>query len=93
VKAIEEIGGIINQIDDISNSIASAVEEQTATTNEIGRSVQQAAKGTEDIAANISGVAVAAQSTTKGAGESNHASKELSRMACQLQALLAEYKF
>lgn len=93
VKAIEEIGAIINQIDDISNSIASAVEEQTATTNEIGRSVQEAAKGTEDIASNISGVAIAAQSTTKGAGESYHASKELSRMASQLQALLAEYKF
>jgi methyl-accepting chemotaxis protein len=46
VTAIEEISTIINQInDDISNSIASAVEEQTATTNEIGRSVNEAAQG------------------------------------------------
>ena len=41
VAAIEEIGTIINQINDISNSIATAVEEQTVTTNEIGRSVEK----------------------------------------------------
>ncbi|MBL8179750.1 MAG: PAS domain-containing protein [Bryobacterales bacterium] len=93
MTAIEEIGAVITQIDDISNSIASAVEEQTATTNEIGLSVNSAAKGTEDIAANISGVAIAAQSTTKGAGDSYTASRELSRMASQLQAMLAAYKF
>src|SRR5579863_4338933 len=45
VQAIGEIGTIINQINDISNSIASAVEEQTVTTNEIGRSVSEAAQG------------------------------------------------
>ncbi len=50
VKAIAEIGEIINQINDISNSIAAAVEEQTATTNDIGRSVAEAAKGVQEIA-------------------------------------------
>ncbi len=45
VKAIKEIRGIIGQVNDISTTIASAVEEQTATTNEIGRNVAQAAAG------------------------------------------------
>ena len=59
VEAIAEIGSIINQINDVSNTIASAVEEQTATTNEIGRNVSEAANGTGEIARNISGVATA----------------------------------
>jgi methyl-accepting chemotaxis protein len=93
VQAIAEIGTIINQINDISNSIASAVEEQTVTTNEISRNVAEAAKGSGDIAKNISGVAMAATDTTKGAGDTHKASQELSRMAGELQTLLARYKF
>jgi chemotaxis protein histidine kinase CheA len=44
VSAIGEISSIINQINDVSNTIASAVEEQTATTNEIGRNVARPPK-------------------------------------------------
>jgi methyl-accepting chemotaxis protein len=93
VKAIEEIGTIINQINDISNSIASAVEEQTVTTNEIGRSVTEASKGVGDIARNISGVAVAAKSTTQGANDTQKASRELSEMASRLQRSVAKFTF
>jgi methyl-accepting chemotaxis protein len=61
VEAIGRISSIINQINDIQNTIASAVEEQTATTNEIARSVTEAARGSAEIADNITGVAGAAQ--------------------------------
>jgi len=93
VTAIEEIGGIINQINDISNSIASAVEEQTATTNEIGQSVAEAAKGVGEIAKNINDVAVAAKDTTRGASDTQTACQELSRMAAQLQKVVARFTF
>ena len=92
VQAIAEISGIINQINDISNTIASAVEEQTATTNEIGRNINEAAKGAGDIAKNISGVATAAQSTTSGANDTQAAAKALSEMAAQLQSLVGKFK-
>ena len=65
VEAIAQIGKIINQINDIQNTIASAVEEQTATTSEISRNVAEAARGSA-IAQNITGVAQAARSTTEG---------------------------
>ena len=91
MKAIEEISTIINQINDISNSIASAVEEQTVTTNEIGRSVSEAAKGVGEIARNIGGVAVAAKDTTKGANDTQSASQELSRMASRLQSVVSKF--
>ena len=92
VDAIGEVSTIINQINDISNTIASAVEEQTATTNEIGRNVSEASRGTGEIAQNISGVAAAADSTTKGAGDTLKASKALSEMAGQLQKLVSQFK-
>jgi methyl-accepting chemotaxis protein len=92
VKAIDEISSIINQINDIANSIASAVEEQTVTTNEIGRSVTEAAKGVNDIAKNIAGVAVAAKNTTQGAADTQKAAQELSRMAARLQTVVSQFR-
>ena len=92
VQAIGEIGTIINQINDISNTIASAVEEQTATTNEIGRSLTEASRGAGEIAKNIQGVATAAQSTTAGATDVMGAAKALSEMAAQLQQMMSRFR-
>ena len=92
VQAIGEISSVINQVNDISNTIASAVEEQTVTTNEIGRNVAEAARGTSDIAKNISGVAQAAQNTTQGASDSQKASSSLAAMAAQLQGIVGKFK-
>ena len=92
VQAIGEIAGIINQINDISNTIASAVEEQTVTTTEIGRNVGEAARGTGEIAKNISSVATVAQSTTRGATDVQKAAGSLSKMASQLQTLVGKFK-
>jgi methyl-accepting chemotaxis protein len=93
VQAIEEIDTIIHQINDISDSIAAAVEEQTVTTNEIGNSVREAARGVDDISKNIGGVAVAAKDTTKGAHDMQTASQELSRMASRLQSTVSRFTF
>ena len=92
VSAIAEIGSVINQINDISNTIASAVEEQTATTNEITRNVSEAAKGSSEIAQNIVGVASAAASTTEGASDTQKAAASLTKMAVDLQSLVNRYK-
>jgi methyl-accepting chemotaxis protein len=91
VKAIQEICAIIRQVSDISSTIASAVEEQTATTNEIGRNVSEAARGTSDIARNITGVATSAQSTASGATETQAAATALSHMAVELQELVSQF--
>ena len=92
VAAIAEIGTIINKINDYQNTIASAVEEQTATTNEISRNVTEASKGSSEIAENIVGVAEAAKSTTAGASDTQRASGELSRMASELQEVVRSSK-
>jgi methyl-accepting chemotaxis protein len=93
VDAIGQITTIINQLNDISNTIASAVEEQTATTNEITRNVGEAAKGSSQIVENIVSVATAAKSTTEGATNTQTAAQELARMAAELQRLVGQFQF
>jgi methyl-accepting chemotaxis protein len=93
VEAIGQISGIINQINDISSTIASAVEEQTATTNEIARNVQEGAKGGSQVAENIVAVATAAKSTTQGANDTQTAAGELARMAAELQKVVSQFKY
>ncbi len=93
VEAIAEISAVIGHINDISNTIASAVEEQTATTNEIARNVSEAARGGEQVAENIISVATAAKSTTEGATNTQTAAAELTRMAQELQQLVSQFKY
>ncbi|WP_396202585.1 PAS domain-containing protein [Gemmatimonas sp.] len=93
VNAIREISTIIDKIAEIQTTIASAVEEQTATTNEMARNVSEAATGSADIAQNITGVAQAAISTSQGAADSLQASSELARMASELQSMVGKFNF
>ena len=62
-----------------------SVEEQTATTSEMSRSVHGAASGTTEIAGNITGVSTAAESTTQALTQTRTAVDELSRMAADLR--------
>lgn len=87
IESIHQISHVIAQINDISTTIAGAVEEQTATAMEMGRNVNEAAKGTAEIAENITAVAQAAQNTNQGANNSQQAASELARMATNLQKL------
>jgi methyl-accepting chemotaxis protein len=93
VDAIAQIGEIINRINDIQNTIASAVEEQSATTGEISRNVAEAATGSNEIAANVNGVAQAARSTTEGAGNTKSSADDLARIAVDLQKLVSRFKY
>jgi methyl-accepting chemotaxis protein len=93
VTAIGRIGEIIVQINDIQSTIASAVEEQTATTNEIARSVSGAAQGAAEITENISGVAQVAHQTSAGTADTERAAGELSSMASELQSLVGRFVY
>jgi len=92
VQAIESISGVIGQVNDISGTIASAVEEQAATTSEMSRSVSEAARGAGEVAHNIQGVAQAAQSTSHGATDSQKAAQSLAEMSTHLGSLVGRFK-
>ena len=93
VSAIGDISTIIDKINSISTTIASAVEEQSATTGEIGRNVGEAATGTSEIAQNIQTVAQAAEGTSSGASDTQKAAAELSTLATELQNVVSSFKY
>ena len=93
VKAIEQVSGIINKINDISNTIASAVEEQSATTNEMARNVSEAARGTGEIGQNIAHMASAAQGAKGSATEVQVAAQGFTQMAAELQRLIKPFTY
>lgn len=92
LASIEEITAIINKMNEISGIIASAVEEQAATTAEINRNVSEAATGSTEIAKNIKSVADAAKSTTEGASNSQQAASDLSKIAVDLEGAVAKFQ-
>ena len=70
VGAIKEISTTIEKLSEISTTIAAAVEEQGAATQEISRNVQQAAHGTQQVSSNITDV-------QRGASETGSASTQV----------------
>nr|WP_296067613.1 methyl-accepting chemotaxis protein [uncultured Actinoplanes sp.] len=93
VTAIEEISQVIGRISSFQTTIASAVEEQTATTAEMNRSVAEAATGTNEIAENITGVAEAARLTSEGVNQTQQATTDLARMSADLTALVSNFRY
>jgi methyl-accepting chemotaxis protein len=93
VSAIEQITTVIARISDFQTTIASAVEEQTATTGEMNRNVTEAATGTGDIAQNITGVAESARLTSEGVTQTQQATAELTRMSTGLKQLVSAFQY
>ncbi|RKS75462.1 methyl-accepting chemotaxis protein [Motilibacter peucedani] len=93
VSAIGEISEVIRQINDFQVTIATAVEEQTATTQEMNRNATQAAGSSGEIASNISRVAAASAETTDGVTQSQVAVSELNRMAGDLQSMVSTFRY
>jgi methyl-accepting chemotaxis protein len=85
VAAIRSISETILAVNEISSSIASAVEEQTAATQEITRNVQQAAGGTRDVSKNITGVSEAVDKAGNAAAAVTHAADGLAAQANALR--------
>ncbi|WP_104105535.1 methyl-accepting chemotaxis protein [Nocardioides sp. 616] len=92
VTAIREITDVIGRINDIQTTIASAVERQTATTNEIARSVTDAAAGAAGIAEDVGEVATAAEDTRHGSNNIMQSATNLASFAGQLRALVNRFR-
>ncbi len=92
-EAIERIGGIISQVHDTQTTIAAAVEEQTATTADMGQSVGQIAEASRDVAAQVSSLASVAAEGTLSAGHAEQSAHELARLATQLRDLVSGYRY
>ncbi|WP_412749791.1 methyl-accepting chemotaxis protein [Krasilnikovia sp. M28-CT-15] len=93
VAAISEIVAVVDRINELQTTIASAVEEQTATTQEMTRNVAEAATGSTDIAHTIGDVADSARETNTGTGVTDQAAHELAGLAAELRSLVGQFRF
>ena len=93
-RAVTAIGGItgrIREIDDVATTIAAAVEQQGAATQEIVRNVAQASAGTNEVTGNIAGVAQASEKTGAAAAQVLSAASDLSRQSEHLGAEIVRF--
>ncbi|HYY12368.1 MAG TPA: methyl-accepting chemotaxis protein [Kineosporiaceae bacterium] len=91
--AIKKINEVMGTVSDYQSSIASAVDQQAATTSEMTRNVAQAAAGSGDIAGNITGVANAARDTSEGVQQARTAASDLARMSEELQSVVGRFQY
>ncbi len=90
-NAILLVSDTIEQVNTYQATIAAAVEEQSATTNEIGRGTAEASTGTGQIAESITDVAASVAQTAQGAQGAKGAAAGLSDLAAELQDLMAGF--
>ena len=91
VEAIGRISQTIARINEIQNSIASAVEEQSATTIQVTQTVNEVSEGADQISRHISVAAETARGTAGGANDTLAAASELATMAATLRNIVAEF--
>ena len=106
VRAIGQIGEVIERVNEVSRTIASAVEEQSITTKEIAQNMAQTSsaavvvsKGvtetasvSQEITRNLVGVDQAAKQSAQGAVQTQAAGRDLAQLAGQLQTLVAQFR-
>jgi methyl-accepting chemotaxis protein len=91
VGAIKEIGDTIGRMSEIASTIASAVEEQGAATQEISRNVQQAAHGTMQVSSNIADVQRGASETGSASSQVLSAAQSLSSDSTRLKVEVGKF--
>lgn len=93
MTAIENIGQVIATINDYQTTIAGAVEQQAATTNEMGRSAGEAAGSTATIADNITSVAEATEQTRTHSQHASEVATALHHSGADLTNLVSAFKY
>lgn len=90
-EAVAALSEIISTIDDTQRTIAAAVEEQNATTNEMGVNATMAANRTAAIGDRVKAASRSAAEANAAAESTSSASTELSERASELQQLVGRF--
>lgn len=90
--ALVNVSGLIHQVYEISTMIASAIEEQNATTQEISHNILAATKKSDDVTKAISDVKNVAEESSKRALVVQQSSVDLVKLAEQLRTVVAGFK-
>ena len=83
--SMQDVSQAIQQVNEISAAIASAMEEQTAATSEISNSIHQAAQGTEIVNTSVMSVSKASEEAGAASGQVMSAASELGQQSAILK--------
>ena len=106
VTSIDIVSEVIDSVNSLSHTIASAVEEQSATVSEISKEVSKVSTGAQDVAKNVSGSAKGLEEiartingvndgvkdTVQGIDRVKSSAEDLVRLANGLKKLVGEFK-
>ena len=106
VSTIEDIITEINEVNQMIDAVAAAVEEQSVTTKEISTNVNQAASGIQEVTDNVSQSSTVAHEISKDISEVNKAAEEmadnsshvnknaddLNRLSAELKKIVDQFK-
>ncbi len=90
VTQIEQISKVINEVNEIVATIATAVEEQSATTKDIAGNVAQAAQGLEEVNENVAQSSTVSGEIAKDISEVNQVASEMSTSSSQVNISAGE---
>jgi methyl-accepting chemotaxis protein len=90
--AMRRVSEEVGRINSGQQAIASAVEQQTSTTGEIARSVQETSRAVGDIASGLTGVAEATRRADADAVRTREAAESLRRLTADLEGLVARFR-
>ncbi|MGY2067350.1 methyl-accepting chemotaxis protein [Blastococcus sp. SYSU DS0619] len=91
VRSIARIAEVVRSINDHQTTIASAVEEQTATTRELTRSVATAAEGAGTVTTTLTTVRQDADDSAADVDRARSAARELDGLSKELNRLLGVF--
>jgi methyl-accepting chemotaxis protein len=92
-SAIGDIASVISLIHEFQTTIAGAVEEQTATTQDMNTGISDAADGSPRIATSMTGIAEAMAQTATAIEEALRSADELARMSTELRRAVDGFRF
>ncbi len=92
IESMAAIGSVTNEIRDITRSIASAVQEQTVTTNQMEHHLSVAAKTAASISAEMEELVVAVNETNAHAMDTDASVTELHKILKQLEGFVVMFK-
>ncbi|BCJ45011.1 methyl-accepting chemotaxis protein [Actinoplanes ianthinogenes] len=92
-EAIQAIAEVISRIDDGQRTIAVAVEEQSATTDELARNVGAVSAAADEISGTVSHITTSSANTAEGANTTRHSAELVSGAATEIRTLIGEFRY
>jgi methyl-accepting chemotaxis protein len=92
-EAIEAITDVIRQIDEGQRMIATAIDEQAATTNLMVKHVSEVSAAAGDISGTVSGITRSTEATAEGANTTRTSAERVSSAAGEIQTLIGRFRY